>query len=361
MKLPFLLATLLLSVPVVMAQDVAAPPATPPVPTENPAPAEEKPRPIEFNFVADFDKPQNHITWSAVAPGTDEKDDFFLSDSGLKGTMLSEKIAFLDEKRQLKAILTAEFDANGQLQSQKLADADGKITLTQDKFEADKPLAPVAVEGSGITVQTVVKNGFLAQRFFTFDYPTWIGTLGSDYDEKGRRARDVFSSSTSDAPRTINYSYDEKGLSAMKVEATLDSPETLMKIERDNAGQVREMRTTNGEELISVSTSTRDDKGEFLGTRSENYTNGALSGILEMRLQTEGEKTLLISTERDAKGVMQRRITQANGILVSVENFENGKLRERMDADAKGNPQTVTRFRDDGSVESKQPVISSQT
>ena len=356
MKIPLLLTLLALAAPALAQTPAApvagAPVAGAPVAGSPAAAAAETARPVEFDFNAEFDRLENKIVWRSVSLDGAVRNEFFVHNSGNRGVPLFETIQFLDAGQQPIAVLKVRFGADGKLAQQEFTTAAG-APLKQPVPHGEQPLQ---VDGSGISLQTFVGDGFLKRRVFTLKYPNWSGILSCDYDASGRRLKDVFASSTSPQPNTVFYQYDKKGLSRVVVSATDDNPETRVLMARQDNGQLREMRAIQDKNLVVVSTALRDDKGQLLGSRTENYREGALSDITELRMSTEGTSTTFTLTQSDPKGVMQRRQTQVNGITVSSENFQDGHVRERVDYNPQGEPQFVTRYNPDGKIEWKRPV-----
>ena len=353
MKTSLFLLSLLLGAATAQAQVPAAPtaPATEAMPDKTTERAEDAAKPVEFGFNADFDQVQNHIIWKGVSDDGQNKIDFFVYDSGNKGVPLAETIAFFDENKRSLATLNVSFDETGKIQNQELLGADDKPMATEGRN-----MNLLTVAGSGISVETTVKAGWLRQRVFTLKFPTWNGVLTSDYDERGRRARDVFSSSTAEQPSIITYSYEERGLNAVKAAASNDNGEIRIEAQRNEAGENIRTRMFYNGELRLIATPLRDEQGKVNGSRTENYDGGEVSDIVEIRGQTEGDVVSTTLTQTDAKGVIQERQLQTEGRTIFVEEFENGKLRQRVDFDKNGEPLFVTHYKDDGSVEWKKTI-----
>ena len=321
-------------------------PAPPDAPASTPQSPNDEPRRWDFGFHADAERAENQIAWRRLFDD-ERKDEFFDHKSGVLGVPLSETVTFSTEKGQKLAVLTAFFSKNGKIARQELRDAKNKVVSLVIVAPASAKLPKIAIKNSGVTLETVVKNGFLVRRSFVLQTPLWTGSVVSLYDARGRRQRDVFTRKKDGYKNEIAYFYGAQGLTSFEIPKTSDEPSRNALLKRDGAGKLLEMRYFENGKLQGVSTTLREKTGKMAGTQAETFRDGVLESVIEVR----GNADSVTFIERDAKRQIRERRIFNKDILMSLEEFEAGKLRYRTEFDLKGAPKTQTQFQSDGSID----------
>ncbi len=364
---PFLLA-------LTAATSYAAPAAlaqNPVAPAVATAPAIEQSAPAQWELAPDFLRDRNRIVWSV--PKENGAQEFFVTTTDGSGAPSDEIVSFPANNGPGYSTHTIRFDKSGALQALEVYDVFGnKPVLVMPIF--NDGIIPIAVKNSFVSLESVVANKRLAKRTFALDFPQFKGTLTSDYDERGRRQRDILSADG--AVRTINYIYDARGLSQITDGAT------ITKIERDAGGKMRALSAIKNGLLTRSATPIKGDKGAIVGTRTADYASGILQEVNEVTQeggapnnrvsQTSSEATkfenggqttekkfefrLDISPPRTPAVVaveVRKRTIYKSSVIATEEIYRDGVLTRRSEFNDNGVIAKTTDFNADGSVASE--------
>lgn len=363
MKTALLLCALFFGAPVWAQNQTVAPLVAP----------QTEPLAQRWEFTPDFLSGQHQIAWR-IAP--DFEDNLLVATLTDAGVTTSEIINFPDAGGKTVAVLRATFDKKGQLQKQELRDAQGQVTQRQTDFEKS---APLSVENSVLSLQTIVAKGVLQTRILSLNLPNLPTALSSRYNEHGRRTSDEWIYQTKGRGQRVTYDYNARGLE--KITVTGDNAATLS-VERDAKGKTRATRLTRNGLLEQSVAPLRDLKGNVIGTRVENYRSGILSETLETYLEgdepldpnrprpTFSERTTTEggqqTTEKNfdfsvgigkpiaapARALIAKRTVYAGAKPTYEEIARDGVLTQRSDFNDNGVISKVTQFNADGNVAS---------
>ncbi len=299
---------------------------------------EDKPLPWQFDFDATSEIIENRVSWQHVF---DERSlgNFAVLLSGKNGVNLGETYTFYDATNQKIAVLKAIFNAQGKIVREELRDANNKLLKTTIAFGTSSKPAVTQIAGSGVTISTRAQKGFLVSRDFVLQTPTWTGNIISSYDARGRHSRVVFVQKKDGYKNEIVYSYNALGLERFSTSKTPDEPGRLAVIKRDARGKLLEVRLTEDAKMRLLTKTFRDAKGALTGMRMEDFAaDGSSMRVVETR---DDGKTVTTTETDEFERLVTRRVSSAKtNLLISFEEFQDGKPFLKTEFDAQGKPAT---------------------
>ena len=327
-----------------------------------PASAQEKDAPKEFGFNFGYEySSKTRVTSVSLATqrnfaGT-KPVIFEKTVTGQKGVIESETIFFLDDEGAVLNTLNSLFDESGHLASQTLTKGT-EPPRALNWFKMGAQSISLDVDDSFLSARYTVKNGFLKERVLTLKLPSGTRTMKTLYDEMGRRERDITDRAASDSittPVTIQFFYDQSGLTRALTPSGPDNKANEFTLERSADGRIAQMIAKEGGVLMMRSTLLPDEQGKSGGMKTENFEDGILAHVIVLN----GEAKSAVEEEYE-DGVLVSRKTQKLGEggalqLISLEEFDpNGKLAQRTEYDKDGVATSVTTYNADGTVKSTQ-------
>lgn len=267
-----------------------------------------------------------------------------------RGLISQETLSFLNDKGEVLGTLSSKFDAQGQLQGQQISETKGKAR-DLNWFKTSPKSPQITLPTSVVQAAYVLKNGKLSERTLFIQTPTGKREIHTHYDELGRRDSDAGSSAR--GKMTVQYFYNEEGLSRFTTTGDKDKPDEIT-LSRAPNGSVSQMVTKEEGVLSGRMIPMIDGEGKSTGLRMEDFKGGLLSSVLIMNFKGQSATR----EEYDAGVLVSRKVLtvddQAGQKLQRLEEFEAGHLQKRTEYDENGAVKTITTFNADGSVKTTQ-------